>query len=265
MKHLIIIAAALIALASCSTKKTATDTTAPGNVTVASLVGRAASIKPAADITARCDYSLRIAGKDMTLGGSLKMQRDKIIQMSVTMLGIEMARLELTPEQITIIDRINKRFIRGRYDEVAFARDNNLDFRVAQALFWGELFTLDGKTSPESFTLNQSGEYALLTTRNDALTVTFLTSIANANVRQTTIADTAHPERTLVMNYNAREGGQPTDFTLAATGLKDKMSMGFALTNLRLNTAKTITPTAIDTDRYRQIPATTALSSILGL
>lgn len=265
MKQYLVIIIALLGLGSCASKKGAVVSSAAGEVTAASVVERAAAFKPAADVTARCSYSLRLSGSDLSLGGSLKMQRDKIIQMSVTMLGIEMARLELTPTQVTIIDRVNKRFVRGAYDEVAFARDNNLDFRVAQALFWGDLFTLEGGLDPERFTLTRSGEYGALTTRNDALTVTFLTSLGTGMVRQTTIADARHPERTVVMNYNAREGAQPTEFTFAATGLSSPLSMGFSLSGIRLNTGKAVAPTEVDAGRYRQIPASTALSAILGL
>lgn len=74
------------------------------------------------------------------VGGSLRMRRDAVIQLSLTKFGIEGARLVFTPDSITVLDRINKRYVRASYAELqrSLALDRPFSFAVVQRFFWND-------------------------------------------------------------------------------------------------------------------------------
>lgn len=77
-------------------------------------------------------------GKQISCGGSLKMKRDDVIQLSLTFLGFEVGRLEFTPKDGLVVDRIHKQYSRASYAEVDFLRQAGLDFYTLQSLFWSK-------------------------------------------------------------------------------------------------------------------------------
>lgn len=91
-------------------------------------------------ITARIKMSLNAGGKDISAGGTLRMKRDDVVQLSLTFLGFEVARMEFSPNDVLLIDRYNKRYVRAKYSDMKFLQQAGLDFNALQALFWGELF-----------------------------------------------------------------------------------------------------------------------------
>ena len=85
--------------------------------------------------------SARLDGKDLTVSGSVKIKRNEIIQLSVApFLGIEVARAEITPEYILVVDRMNKRYVQAPLSFLKSLGNTNLDFYSLQALFCNELF-----------------------------------------------------------------------------------------------------------------------------
>jgi len=56
-----------------------------------------------------------LSGSQMSAGGTLKMKRDEIIQISLSaVLGmVEVGRLEMTPEYLLIQDRINHQYMKA--------------------------------------------------------------------------------------------------------------------------------------------------------
>jgi flagellar motor switch/type III secretory pathway protein FliN len=92
-------------------------------------------------ITSKVKFSLELGNQNMTLTGNLKMKRDDVIRLQLMAFGfVEAGRLELTPDYVLIIDRINKQYLKVPYSHLDFLRNSNIDFYVLQALFWNELF-----------------------------------------------------------------------------------------------------------------------------
>lgn len=73
--------------------------------------------------------------QNLSVGGTLKMKRDDVVQLSLTVLGIEVGRLEFTPKDVLIVDRVNKQYVRARYDQVAFLQTADLDFYAFSRCF----------------------------------------------------------------------------------------------------------------------------------
>lgn len=97
---------------------------------------------PAFDsFSSKVRFSARLDGKDLSVSGSIKIKKNEIIQLSVApFLGIEVARAEITPEYILVIDRMNKRYVQAPLSFLKSLGNTNLDFYSLQALFYNELF-----------------------------------------------------------------------------------------------------------------------------
>lgn len=112
--------------------------------------------------------SLNAGGKDISAGGTLRMKRDDVVQLSLTFLGFEVARMEFSPNDVLLIDRYNKRYVRAKYSDMKFLQQAGLDFNALQALFWGELFRPGHESvgNGSDFQLASSGSHTLLSLNN---------------------------------------------------------------------------------------------------
>jgi len=84
-----------------------------------------------------------------TANAQLRIIKDQIIQLSlrIPILGIEVARISITPEQIIIIDRNNKRYVSESMQTLkANTSSFDFDFYSLQALFTNQIF-IAGKSS----------------------------------------------------------------------------------------------------------------------
>lgn len=66
----------------------------------------------------------------MTVSGSMKMKSGERIQLSVLMpvFRSEVMRMEVTPDEVLLIDRMNKRYVRATRDELKGILPENADF-----------------------------------------------------------------------------------------------------------------------------------------
>ena len=80
-------------------------------------------------------------GKDVTTNGNLRMRYGDVIQLTLVdpLLGVaEIGRLELSPDKVLIIDRVNKRYVDTNYEEFSALKSRNIDFNTIQEFFWQE-------------------------------------------------------------------------------------------------------------------------------
>lgn len=134
-------------IASCASKKHAvTSTTAqPGETTIA-VTPSQDNTQPAkpqkkdeACITSRLRLDLSSGSKSASVGGTLRMKKDDVIQLSLTTFGIlEVARIEMTPDYFMLIDKVGRQYVKASYSQVPFLRDADVDFYTIQAYFWDE-------------------------------------------------------------------------------------------------------------------------------
>lgn len=107
---------------------------------------QAAGIAAGTNFTSKVKVTIVQDGKDITTTGTLRMRYDDVIQLTLVdpLLGIaELGRLELSPEKMLIIDRINKRYVETPYSDFAAFKANKLDFATIQDFFWKEAQTSD--------------------------------------------------------------------------------------------------------------------------
>lgn len=131
------------------------------------------------------------SGKNLSVSGKLRMKRNDCVQLSLRVFGIEMGITEFTPEEVLIVDRPNKQYVRGRYDEIEFLRAAKLDFYSLQALFWNEIFIpgeKDASPSARHFTVRkEDGRLTLFPKDSETLRYGFSVTEKEGHLDQLTV------------------------------------------------------------------------------
>lgn len=132
----------IVLITSCKSSKT----TVPGSMAddtsalkyLESVVSNAPSLS---SFASKMRMTVNLDGKELSVSGNLKIKRNEAIQLSIApILGIEVARIEITPENILILDRMNKRYIQAPVSLLQSLGNTDLDFYSLQSLFFNELF-----------------------------------------------------------------------------------------------------------------------------
>ena len=93
------------------------------------------------NFTSKVRVTITQEGKDVTTNGNLRMRYGDVIQLTLVdpVLGIaEIGRLELSPDKVLIIDRVNKRYVDTNYEDFSALKSRNIDFNTIQEFFWQE-------------------------------------------------------------------------------------------------------------------------------
>lgn len=124
---------AIIMMASCASSKKAQVTTATPS--------RQTSEWSTGDyLTSRGNCQVSIQGKNITLNSTLRMKRDDVVQLNLSIsviFEVPVATIELTPDTLLFVDRYNHRFATCTYNELSYI-SSDLTFQNIQKLFWGE-------------------------------------------------------------------------------------------------------------------------------
>jgi len=150
------------------------------------------------------DYTSRV--QKISLGGTLKIKKDTFIWMSLSPgMGIEAARVLLTPDSVKFINRLKSEYFAGSYDFLQEKYGLELDYYTAQAIFTNELFIYPAKTDKASL----SNDFTL---KSDSLFHTFTNMIGDSlshkvNVNKgsykinSTSAEVKKQNKTFDLNY----------------------------------------------------------------
>ncbi len=191
LKHLSILLLGIFLVASChSTKQTETGQTSTNESAYKQRV--LSNTQSASAVTAKMKAHVTSGTQGITLGGTLRMKRNDVIQMSLTFMGLmEVARLEFTRDYVLFIDRMHQRYARVSYAQIDFLKAADLDFYTLQAIFWNEIFvpgTPDVTQALSQFTMASSGNHTLLSlTTAPKLDYAFLTQTKTALLARTSV------------------------------------------------------------------------------
>lgn len=270
--------AILSTLISCRSKQEIVTPTNPTELDKADPVTRVNNNRmPMHAITSKVSLTAGRGTSRISVSGTLKMQRDKIIQLSLTPYGlIEVGRLELTPDYFMLMDRWNKQYVQARWSDVKTLSDAGVDFYVFQALFWEELF-VPGRQSlalPADFTVSNQGETFSLKPTDKArkskdIDVAFVARALNGLIQQTSVETTGSDVIRFLWDYTKWSELEGRDFpeqmvvnihhkttTYAAT---------FNLSHLRSDNADKDLRTKIDTKRYREVELSSLMDQLMKM
>ena len=196
-------------------------------------------------LTAKMSLSLGLGGKGETkVSGTSRIKKGEVVQLSIApLLGIEVARAEISPDGILVIDRMNKRYVEVSFAEVKALIKADLDFHTLQALFLNELF-LPGKgdltaRDASSFKVEPEAEGVWLNVkRAKRFGYHFLTEAPEALLKESYIGlnGTPYGLRWKYDDFHALGKKQfPVDMKLAFEGGKKPVKAALALSRLSTN------------------------------
>ena len=93
------------------------------------------------NFTSKVKVTITQDGKDINTNGNLRMRYGAVIQLTLVdpVLGIaEIGRIELSPNKVLIIDRVNKRYVDTTYEDFSALKSRDIDFNTIQEFFWQE-------------------------------------------------------------------------------------------------------------------------------
>lgn len=196
-------------------------------------------------LTAKMKVNLSIGDKNIGLSGNLRMKRGEVIQLSMTFPIVgEVCRMEFTPEDVLVIDRINTRYVRAAYDQVDFLRTANLDYYVLESIFWNEVFYPGSRSVGEhlsEYSISAAGGHTLLSLNSaPKLDYAFLTLTDGALLDRITISSkNISDSSNLVCAYDdfaKFEGGRfPTQIKLTFAGDSRTYGLDVSLNSLASN------------------------------
>ena len=196
-------------------------------------------------LTAKMSLTLDLGRKGETkVSGTLRIKKGEVVQLSIApLLGIEVARAEISPNGILVIDRMNKRYVEVSFAEVKALIKADLDFHTLQALFLNKLF-LPGKgdltvRDASSFKVEPETEGVWLNVkRAKRFGYHFLTEAPEALLKESYIGlnGTPYGLRWKYDDFRALERKQfPVDMELAFEGGKKPVKAALALSRLSTN------------------------------
>ena len=195
-------------------------------------------------LTAKMSLALDVSGKTTRVNGTMRIKKGEVIQLSIApLLGIEVARAEISPFGVLVIDRMNKRYVRVSFTELQELTNAQLDFHTLQALFLNEIF-LPGKKDLTSrdlvaFDIELAGRDVRLDVRKTKrFAYTFLMQGTEALLKESLVG-LKDANYALSWKYeNFRSLGQkqfPNTMILSFMGLKKPMNATFSLSRLAAN------------------------------
>lgn len=151
MKHRVLsyltVVAAILLMASCASRRSLERSPMVGGLTGEAYVEKVIVAAPEwKSVTGKVALNLDMGDKGKAkVNATVRIRKGEVIQFSVApLLGIEVARMEITPEGLLLIDRMNKRYVEVSYAMLSGLANMELSFGVLQSLFLNELF-LPGK------------------------------------------------------------------------------------------------------------------------
>ena len=92
-------------------------------------------------LTSKMNLTLEAGGKKINVGGTYRLKRDEVVQINLTytmLISVSVGTMELTPDYLLFVDRINKRYCQAAYSDIPALAEAGVDFNYLQRIFWGE-------------------------------------------------------------------------------------------------------------------------------
>ena len=139
-------------LSSCKTKQISTTSSESGVVDYT--VAQVQQQQPQFSYLniSKMDIVANYGTQQLSFRATVKAVTDSLLVFSVQpLLGVEMFRLEFTPTSFRIIDKWNRKYTDNTYDFLRYSLGVDVNFKVIQALFFNQLFVVDGVVAPNQF------------------------------------------------------------------------------------------------------------------
>lgn len=200
----------------------------------------------------KMSMEMNMNNRRVSASASCKIRKDSAMFISFQILGFEVAKAELMPDSIKVIDKYNRRYYVSDYSYFGKRFGVDVDFYSLQSLFTAQLFCIGQKNI-----LPDSCKIALQTGGQNSI------DFQNANMEQSTLLSLQNSIQEVLLkaknsNYELKtsyagyinEGGNnfPQKISLVASNGNAKASCDFSILRVEFNTNLKFQATA--TDRY---------------
>ena len=233
------------------------------------------------NVVANLSFTLNKDGNEITVPGILRMRKDQVIrlQLLVPVLRSEIGRIEFTPDGGLFVDRYHRQYVKAKYSEVDFLRDNGITFYSLQALFWNQLLLPGeqrvGESQLNAFTpdLSSSTDNVPVKYQDGKIDYAWTASRRSAQILSTLITyhSTAHGTSSLQWDYADFKafGSKQFPFThevkvrTDATGKQIALGATFALSDIKAD-SNWETETTLSS-KYEQVTLEEVLQKLIRL
>ena len=235
----------------------------------------------AQNIVSDMNFQATIGEKSVSVPGTVRMRRDKVIrlQLFIPLIGSEIGRLEFTPDYVLVIDRLHKQYIKGDYNQLDFLRDNGLNFYSLQALFWNQLLLPgtervgEGDLQMFKANLDESGEKVPVSLKNGNISYVWNTTRSNARIddAEVTYISASQGKSQLIWQYSdfkplgskAFPATQKFSFSTNVEGKARKATINIEMDELKTTSdweAESTVP-----NKYKQMDAKDVFGKLLNM
>jgi hypothetical protein len=89
--------------------------------------------------------SYNAAGKNQKFNAQFRIDKDKTIWVSISVVALEVARAVVTPDSVIAYDRINKKYYQFTFDQIVKLINIDVDFKTLQNIIVGDAIGSDGQ------------------------------------------------------------------------------------------------------------------------
>ncbi|WP_300725575.1 DUF4292 domain-containing protein [uncultured Bacteroides sp.] len=245
IKYIALIAI-VVGFASCSSSRKAVKTPMIGDLTGTAYMEKVIELSPEwKAVSGKVGLNLSLDGsKNMKVNATFRLKRDESIQFSIApILGIEVARLEVSPDGLLALDRMNKRYVKVSFDELSKMAHTDLSYNIIQSLFLNEIFLPNKKqlsaSDADAFNVTLKDAQAMLEVKaSKILSYCFYTTVNEGLLQESTIAIDGTPYQLnwKYSDFNKLNTRQfPNQMQLNVKGTGKQMLLGMKFSRLSVN------------------------------
>lgn len=238
LKRLIYCAVATAFLISCKSKQIAYQPTTPSEIAAETAIVETVRNQPDFNTMniAKMDIGLTLKNRQFNLKGNLKLQKDSLLIFSLQpFLGIEAYRVEFTPTNFTLIDKMNRKYTENNYDFIRYKFGIPIDFFTLQSLVSNQFFNLGDSLKTDLYVV-QTNSDTLFVTMNHT---DFQQQFRIAGKRQIVAANVLKENMGLYTKYanHAKQGSVffPQQAEIQLTWKDEKMSLFLTINKIIFN------------------------------
>ena len=223
--------------------------------------------------SSKVKFILEVGPQHISLTGNLRMLRDDVIRLQLMAFGfVEAGRMEFTKEEVLIIDRINKQYMRMPYKYIDFLRNSGINFYTLQALFWNELF-IPGNEGVRSkdldkFSTDLGGDEAVIHLDRGELSYSWLVNQESGRIKMANIMYRDPIEGNTLLNWNYNSLGAlngqlfPNDMVVTLKTPKKEIKMSMKLNYM--GTDSNWEPRSTVSEKYHEVSPDELLRRIMA-
>ena len=258
----------LVALSSCKSRQMTTKTqlTTSKNETQTSEHVVNQIIKSQNDLSfvniSRAETNLTFLDRNFYVVSNVKIIKDQEIVIAVSVLGMEMFRVQMLPTSFYIFDKMNRQYSQSSYDDLTKMFGTEVSYKTFENLLTNRLFTLSDTDLQKAFSIAQLPEKYIIAEKQKSGTFTHFFDISpDFKILATSLNE--YSKEVLAVNYSnfdIKNGVNfPMKIDLRANFKNKNLYVNFDIQKIEINKKIEISP--INIERYKKVD----LSKILPI